>query len=180
MRPGRRATNGSPFQLVSCRYERASSIATSNKDFARWGEIFGDNTVAAAMIDRLIHHAEVIAPKGASSRLKNRELGRVPAPSPKRTSNRGRQFSIAAKGDSFQPPLTFGSSRCCPGVLQPKTEARRASTAHHGPRLEATCPAMTVGRLPGRGASSRRPCSAGAEIPRIPPRATTAICHRPV
>jgi hypothetical protein len=45
----------------------------------RWGEVFGDDVVAAAMIDRLVHHAEVIALKGDSYRLKNRDLGRVPA-----------------------------------------------------------------------------------------------------
>jgi hypothetical protein len=49
------------------------------QNFARWGEIFGDDTVAAAMIDRLVHHAEFSALKGDSYRLKNRELGRVPA-----------------------------------------------------------------------------------------------------
>ena len=67
------------FQLVSSRYERASLIVTSNKPFGRWGEVFGDDIVAAAMIDRLVHHAEVIALKGDSYRLKNRDLGRVPA-----------------------------------------------------------------------------------------------------
>ena len=67
------------FQLVSARYERASLIVTSNKPFGRWGEVFGDDVVAAAMIDRLVHHAEVIALKGDSYRLKNRDLGRVPA-----------------------------------------------------------------------------------------------------
>ncbi len=67
------------FQLVSSRYERASLIVTSNKSFARWGEVFGDDTVAAAMIDRLVHHAEIIALKGDSYRLKDRDLGRVPA-----------------------------------------------------------------------------------------------------
>jgi DNA replication protein DnaC len=67
------------FQLVSARYERASLIVTSNKPFGRWGEIFGDDVVAAAMIDRLVHHAEVIALKGDSYRLKDRDLGRVPA-----------------------------------------------------------------------------------------------------
>jgi len=66
------------FQLVSARYERASLIVTSNKPFGRWGEVFGDDVVAA-MIDRLVHHAEVIALKGDSYRLKNRDLGRVPA-----------------------------------------------------------------------------------------------------
>jgi hypothetical protein len=46
----------------------------------RWGEVFGDEVVAAAMIDRLVHHAEVIALKGDSYRLKDRDLGRVPVP----------------------------------------------------------------------------------------------------
>jgi DNA replication protein DnaC len=67
------------FQLVSARYERASLIVTSNKPFGRWGEVFGDDVVAAAMIDRLVHHAEVISLKGDSYRLRNRDLGRVPA-----------------------------------------------------------------------------------------------------
>ena len=67
------------FQLISARYERASLIVTSNKSFGRWGEVFGDDVVAAAMIDRLVHHAEVIALKGDSYRLKDRNLGRVPA-----------------------------------------------------------------------------------------------------
>ncbi len=67
------------FQLVSSRYERASLIVTSNKQFGRWGEVFGDDVVAAAMIDRLVHHADVVALKGDSYRLKDRDLGRVPA-----------------------------------------------------------------------------------------------------
>jgi DNA replication protein DnaC len=67
------------FQLVSARYERASLIVTSNKPFGRWGEVFGDDVVAAAMIDRLVHHATVVALKGDSYRLKGRDLGRVPA-----------------------------------------------------------------------------------------------------
>src|SRR4051794_26315247 len=69
------------FQLVSARYERASLIVTSNKPFGRWGEVFGDDVVAAAMIDRLVHHADVVALKGDSYRLKDRDLGRGPASS---------------------------------------------------------------------------------------------------
>jgi DNA replication protein DnaC len=69
------------FQLVSARHERASLIVTSNKPFGRWGEVFGDDTVAAAMIDRLVHHAEVVALKGDSYRLRDRDLGRVPVAS---------------------------------------------------------------------------------------------------
>ena len=70
------------FTLVSSRYERASMIVTSNKPFSAWGEIFGDDVVAAAMIDRLVHHADVVALKGDSYRLKNRDLGRVPTADP--------------------------------------------------------------------------------------------------
>ena len=67
------------FMLVSRRYERASLIVTSNKPFSAWGEIFGDEITAAAMIDRLVHHAELLALKGDSYRLKDRDLARPPA-----------------------------------------------------------------------------------------------------
>ena len=68
------------FMLVSRRYERASLIVTSNKPFSGWGEIFGDDVVAAAMIDRLVHHAEILALKGDSYRLKDRDLARPTTP----------------------------------------------------------------------------------------------------
>jgi DNA replication protein DnaC len=67
------------FMLVSRRYERASLIVTSNKPFSAWGEIFGDDITAAAMIDRLVHHADILALKGDSYRLKDRDLARPPA-----------------------------------------------------------------------------------------------------
>jgi DNA replication protein DnaC len=67
------------FMLVSRRYERASLIVTSNKPFSGWGEIFGDDVDAAAKIDRLVHHAEILALKGDSYRLKDRDLARPPA-----------------------------------------------------------------------------------------------------
>jgi DNA replication protein DnaC len=82
------------FQLVSARYERASLIVTSNKPFGRWGEVFGDDVVAAAMIDRLVHHAEVISLKGDSYRLKDRNLGRIPAQATEdQPTGRGSKFS---------------------------------------------------------------------------------------
>ncbi len=62
------------FSLVSARYERASMIVTSNKAFSAWGEIFGDEVTAAAMIDRLVHHAEILALKGDSYRLQGKDL----------------------------------------------------------------------------------------------------------
>ena len=67
------------FQLVSARYERASLIVTSNKPFGRWGEVFGDDVVAAAMIDRIVHHADVLTLKGASYRLRNRGIDSLPS-----------------------------------------------------------------------------------------------------
>jgi DNA replication protein DnaC len=62
------------FSLVSNRYERASMIVTSNKPFSAWGEIFGDDMAATAMIDRLIHHSEILSLKGDSYRLRGKDL----------------------------------------------------------------------------------------------------------
>src|ERR1019366_1235189 len=50
-------------------------ICASNKPFSAWGEIFGDDAVAIAMVDRLVHHAELLSLKGDSYRLKDRDLG---------------------------------------------------------------------------------------------------------
>jgi DNA replication protein DnaC len=60
------------FQLVASRYEQGTIIVTSNLPFARWGETFSDDVVAAAMIDRLVHHAEVLALSGESYRTRAR------------------------------------------------------------------------------------------------------------
>ena len=58
------------FQLVNARYERGAMILTSNRGFKDWGAIFGDNVVAAALLDRLLHHAVVIQIDGNSYRLR--------------------------------------------------------------------------------------------------------------
>ncbi|MCT1829231.1 IS21-like element helper ATPase IstB [Brevibacterium luteolum] len=60
------------FQLVAARYEQGSILITSNLSFSRWGEIFSDDIVASAMIDRLVHHAEVLPLDGDSYRAKTR------------------------------------------------------------------------------------------------------------
>jgi DNA replication protein DnaC len=70
------------FALVSRRYERGSIIITSNRTFEQWGEILGDAMVAAALIDRLVHHATMIALKGKSYRLKERGAAITPAIQP--------------------------------------------------------------------------------------------------
>ena len=68
--------------LVSSRYERASLIVTSNKPFSKWGEIFGDDMAATAMIDRLIHHSEILSLKGDSYRLRGKDLDARPPARP--------------------------------------------------------------------------------------------------
>jgi DNA replication protein DnaC len=60
------------FRLLSRRYERASLILTSNKSYADWGEIFGDQVLASAILDRLLHHATTLNIKGQSYRLKEK------------------------------------------------------------------------------------------------------------
>ena len=68
------------FQLIAARYEQGSILMTSNMAFGRWGEIFSDDIVAAAMIDRLVHHAEVITLTGDSYRTRSRRelLANIP------------------------------------------------------------------------------------------------------
>jgi len=60
------------FNLISRRYEKSSTIFTSNKSFGEWGEIFGDHVIAAAVLDRILHHCTTINIKGDSYRLKER------------------------------------------------------------------------------------------------------------
>ena len=66
------------FQLVASRYETGSIILTSNLSFSRWGETLGDDVVAAATIDRLVHHVHVIALDGDSYRTRAHRPGPPP------------------------------------------------------------------------------------------------------
>ena len=59
------------FQLIAKRYERASTVLTSNKSFEEWGEIFGDEAMAAALIDRLVHHCHIVNIRGNSFRMRH-------------------------------------------------------------------------------------------------------------
>jgi DNA replication protein DnaC len=67
------------FQLISKRYERSSTVFTSNKSYGQWGEIFNDYTIAAAILDRILHHCITFNMKGESYRMKDRNrVGIVP------------------------------------------------------------------------------------------------------
>ncbi len=61
------------FQLVSARYEKGAMILTSNKSYGDWGEVFPDQVMAAAILDRLLHHSTTVNIKGESYRLKEKK-----------------------------------------------------------------------------------------------------------
>jgi DNA replication protein DnaC len=65
------------FTLISARYERGSIILTSNKGFAEWGEVLGDSVIAAAILDRLLHHSHVVNIRGESFRLREKKRAGV-------------------------------------------------------------------------------------------------------
>lgn len=60
------------FELVTARYEKGAILLTSNTSFAEWGSLLGDEVLATALLDRLLHHAEVITINGRSYRMKDR------------------------------------------------------------------------------------------------------------
>ena len=61
------------FQVISQRYERGSIVLTTNKAFKQWPAIFnGDSTITSAVLDRLLHHAEIVLIEGTSFRMKDR------------------------------------------------------------------------------------------------------------
>jgi DNA replication protein DnaC len=143
------------FQLVSSRYEHASLILTSNLPFARWGDVFGDQTVAAAMIDRIVHHADVHTLKGASYRLKHLTDDTLPAsasairqtrpttwPSFRRASPAHYSTSVDNTTDAWQQQAAskpFGRRRCT--TLPERLEAVQGS--------ESGGRSMQLGTTPG-------------------------------
>lgn len=70
------------FQIVAARYEKGSTIMTSNLSFGAWDQAFaGDRVLTAAMLDRLLHHAHVIQIQGESYRLKDKRKAGIVGPS---------------------------------------------------------------------------------------------------
>jgi DNA replication protein DnaC len=64
------------FQFISDRYERNSTIITSNKSFGDWQELFGDPVIATAILDRFLHHCRVVNIKGHSYRLRGHSISK--------------------------------------------------------------------------------------------------------
>jgi len=80
------------FQLMSRRYERASTALTSNKSFEEWGEVFGDDVMASALIDRLVHHCHIVNIRGNSYRMRQHaDLQQLLSPTEPPTPRRGRR-----------------------------------------------------------------------------------------
>ena len=61
------------FQLINKRYEKKSTLLTTNQVFSKWPEVFGDSVVTNAIIDRLVHHAHIIKVKGQSYRIQDKK-----------------------------------------------------------------------------------------------------------
>ena len=61
------------FQLVAKRYERGSLLITTNQLVSQWGAVFGDDVLAAAILDRLLHHSHTLMIQGESYRLKQKK-----------------------------------------------------------------------------------------------------------
>jgi DNA replication protein DnaC len=77
------------FQLMSRRYETASTVLTSNKGFEDWGEVFGDDVMASALIDRLVHHCHIVNIRGNSYRMRQHaDLQQLLSPQPEPGSGR--------------------------------------------------------------------------------------------
>jgi len=90
------------FQLMTRRYETASTVLTSNKGFEDWGNIFGDDVMAAALTDRLLHHCHVVSIRGNSYRMRHHtDLVPVLTPAPEREDPQARR-----KSSRREPPTS--------------------------------------------------------------------------
>ena len=103
------------FQLINRRYERASTVLTSNKGFEEWGQILGDEVMAAALIDRLLHHCHIVNIRASSYRMrKHIDLSKIlhsppaqPSPLPPREREQEQRRSRRTRGSSPPPGVTF-------------------------------------------------------------------------
>jgi DNA replication protein DnaC len=91
------------FDLVTARYEQGAIILTSNRSFAEWGTLLGDDVLATALLDRLLHHAEVVTIDGRSYRMKDRRMAEsaLALASVAETEPTGKEGRIDAQGGSF-------------------------------------------------------------------------------
>ena len=75
------------FEIIMRRYENHSTMMTSNRPLVDWGKLIGDVPSATAILDRFLHHAEVITITGRSYRLRHKSEQRSPTPKPAAIKN---------------------------------------------------------------------------------------------
>ena len=77
--------------LISRRYEHASTVLTSNKSFEEWGDVLSDDVMAAALIDRVLHHCHLVNIRGNSYRMREHaDLWQTVTPTPAEQPSSGR------------------------------------------------------------------------------------------
>jgi len=141
--------------LVSRRYERGSIIVTSNRGFEQWGKILGDAMVAAAVIDRLVHHATMITLKGKSYRLRQRGLDAHPplrlrrsaTPPERRPSPQTGELFDCANWCTFRLRLTSTPAEGSAAVIDPVSSpmTRRMRRLHQSRIVHLTLTLLTCG-----------------------------------
>ena len=93
------------FQLISKRYEKAATIFTSNKSFGEWGDIFRDNVIASAILDRILHHCTTVNIKGDSYRLRERRrYGLVQPNSFESIQSETQNAKVLSRSEEFSLP----------------------------------------------------------------------------
>jgi DNA replication protein DnaC len=93
------------FQLISKRYEKTATILTSNKSFGEWGDIFKDNVIASATLDRILHHCTTVNIRGDSYRLKERRrYGLVQPSSSELTQSETQNAKVLSRSEEFILP----------------------------------------------------------------------------
>ena len=186
------------FQLIASRYETGSVIVTSYLEFSRWGEALGDDVVAAATIDRLVHHAHVIPLDGDADHTRaHRARPPLAAPKttkyPSKTEPRGSKFN-RQQGVKVRPTLTHVSAAAAQhenhgfsgsGTASQQTSEEPATNLIRAPgttmiqqRFQEPAGAEPCARAPRRGrlTPSRGTCNEAVTGARAPNPGST-VCH---
>ena len=157
--PLERAEANLVFQVISKRYEKGSIILTSNKTFGEWGQVFGDEVLATAILDRLLHHCDVISINGPSYRLKNR-LTAIERPSQRRLT--WPRSSVPTWGRTLvrrQAPILADLLGVAPKTAVRWAKAVNTDWTHYlAARSETSSPPTSTNvefRLASTGATSR-------------------------
>jgi DNA replication protein DnaC len=116
------------FEIIMRRYETRSTMMTSNRPLEDWGKLIGDVPSATAILDRFLHHAEIISISGRSYRLRNRAAGELPRADDDRSVEEPAEPSSEPTSKPAIPPT--GSDR------SPTASKRRSGTA---PKADPTC-----------------------------------------